>query len=104
MEDVFSLDKVPDPPDVNVRELTLPVILLIAITALEPLEDEEFETLVFVLDKIPLPPLAMVRETIVPTTPLMLSVADLLSDVMSAVVLLFDNVPWFPSASVTENT
>ena len=104
MEDVFSLDNVPDPPDVNERELTLPVILLIAITALEPLEEEEFETLVFVFDKIPLPPLAMVRETIVPTCPLMLSVADVLLDVMDAVVLLLDNVPWFPSASVTENT
>ena len=93
MEDVFSLDNAPDPPDVNERELTLPVILLIAITALEPLEDEEFETLVFVLDKIPLPPFVIVRETIVPTCPLILSVADVLLDVMDAVVLLLDNVP-----------
>ena len=103
MEDVFSLDKVPDPPDVNVRELTLPVILVIAITALEPLEDEEFETLVFVLDKIPLPPFVIVRETIVPTCPLILSVADVLLDVIDAAGLLLDNVPWSPSASVTEN-
>ena len=103
MEDVFSLDNAPDPPDVNERELILPVILLIAMTALEPLEDEEFETLVFVLDKIPLPPSVIVRDTIVPTCPLILSVADVLLDVMDAVGLL-DNVPWFPSASVTENT
>ena len=60
---------------------------------MEPLADDEFETLVFVFDKIPLPPLTIVRETIVPTCPLMVRVAEVLEDVMVAVVLLLDSVP-----------
>ena len=66
MDEVFVLDNPPLPDEFIVKELILPVMSDILITAFEPLFDE-FETLVFVLDKIPLPPLTISKETIVPT-------------------------------------